>query len=185
MDNLLTVWAIRSLSVEDSAPRWSAQVVCAATGRTHTSVPLKLAESVRAFWWLSFVTRSCHVGLSVFTCRYWNTSVNKLPPISGSQDDEYEDGCLLGWSAISPVDTGRRHVRATSKIPEYSHVKELRVRLSAFGPVSLLFKQSKVRPCLRVSCSLISFELDDWCEISSPHGGEYDVQSCLLGYTAV
>jgi hypothetical protein len=23
------------------------------------------------------------------------------------------------------------------------------------------------------------------CEISSSHGGEYDVQSCLLGYTAV
>jgi hypothetical protein len=22
------------------------------------------------------------------------------------------------------------------------------------------------------------------CEISSSHGGEYDVQSCLLGYTA-
>jgi hypothetical protein len=24
-----------------------------------------------------------------------------------------------------------------------------------------------------------------FCEISSSHGGEYDVQSCLLGYTAV
>jgi hypothetical protein len=23
------------------------------------------------------------------------------------------------------------------------------------------------------------------CEISSSHGGEYDVQSCLMGYTAV
>jgi hypothetical protein len=23
------------------------------------------------------------------------------------------------------------------------------------------------------------------CEISNSHGGEYDVQSCLLGYTAV
>jgi hypothetical protein len=23
-----------------------------------------------------------------------------------------------------------------------------------------------------------------WCEISSSHGGEYDVQSCLLGCTA-
>jgi hypothetical protein len=23
------------------------------------------------------------------------------------------------------------------------------------------------------------------CEISSSHGGDYDVQSCLLGYTAV
>jgi hypothetical protein len=23
------------------------------------------------------------------------------------------------------------------------------------------------------------------CEISSSHGGEYDVQSCVLGYTAV
>jgi hypothetical protein len=23
------------------------------------------------------------------------------------------------------------------------------------------------------------------CEISSSHGGEYDVQSCLLGYTAM
>jgi hypothetical protein len=23
------------------------------------------------------------------------------------------------------------------------------------------------------------------CEISSSHGGEYDVQSCLLGYTAI
>jgi hypothetical protein len=29
--------------------------------------------------------------------------------------------------------------------------------------------------------------LKQWerCEISSSHGGEYDVQSCLLGYTAV
>jgi hypothetical protein len=25
----------------------------------------------------------------------------------------------------------------------------------------------------------------NFCEISSSHGGEYDVQSCLLGYTAV
>jgi hypothetical protein len=24
-----------------------------------------------------------------------------------------------------------------------------------------------------------------YCQISSSHGGEYDVQSCLLGYTAV
>jgi hypothetical protein len=24
-----------------------------------------------------------------------------------------------------------------------------------------------------------------FCEISSSHGGEYDVQSCLLGYTAM
>jgi hypothetical protein len=24
-----------------------------------------------------------------------------------------------------------------------------------------------------------------FCEVSSSHGGEYDVQSCLLGYTAV
>jgi hypothetical protein len=30
--------------------------------------------------------------------------------------------------------------------------------------------------------TLTSIEL---CEISSSHGGEYDVQSCLLGYTAV
>jgi hypothetical protein len=28
-------------------------------------------------------------------------------------------------------------------------------------------------------------ELAVVCEISSSHGGEYDVQSCLLGYTAV
>jgi hypothetical protein len=27
--------------------------------------------------------------------------------------------------------------------------------------------------------------LEETCEISSSHGGEYDVQSCLLGYTAV
>jgi hypothetical protein len=27
--------------------------------------------------------------------------------------------------------------------------------------------------------------LKDSCEISSSHGGEYDVQNCLLGYTAV
>jgi hypothetical protein len=27
-------------------------------------------------------------------------------------------------------------------------------------------------------------EEGDQCEISSSHGGEYDVQSCLLGYTA-
>jgi hypothetical protein len=30
------------------------------------------------------------------------------------------------------------------------------------------------RPCIR-----------ELVEISSSHGGEYDVQSCLLGYTAV
>jgi hypothetical protein len=28
-------------------------------------------------------------------------------------------------------------------------------------------------------------ELHNLCEISSSHGGEYDVQSCLLGYTAM
>jgi hypothetical protein len=28
-------------------------------------------------------------------------------------------------------------------------------------------------------------EIVTTCEISSSHGGEYDVQSCLLGYTAV
>jgi hypothetical protein len=33
--------------------------------------------------------------------------------------------------------------------------------------------------CVRVERLLLT------CEISSPHGGEYDVQSCLLGYTAV
>jgi hypothetical protein len=27
--------------------------------------------------------------------------------------------------------------------------------------------------------------MGEQCEISSSHGGEYDVQSCLLGYTAV
>jgi hypothetical protein len=29
------------------------------------------------------------------------------------------------------------------------------------------------------------FNLDIFCEISSSHGGEYDVQNCLLGFTAV
>jgi hypothetical protein len=31
----------------------------------------------------------------------------------------------------------------------------------------------------------LSIKHDKICEISSSHGGEYDVQSCLLGYTAV
>jgi hypothetical protein len=47
---------------------------------------------------------------------------------------------------------------------------------------------------LRLKClsSFILQPLCPWenilrylCEISSSHGGEYDVQSCLLGYTAV
>jgi hypothetical protein len=32
---------------------------------------------------------------------------------------------------------------------------------------------------------LLSYKPFLFCEISSSHGGEYDVQSCLLGYTAV
>jgi hypothetical protein len=32
---------------------------------------------------------------------------------------------------------------------------------------------------------LLRFKTSSICEISSSHGGEYDVQSCLLGYTAV
>jgi hypothetical protein len=31
----------------------------------------------------------------------------------------------------------------------------------------------------------VTVEASELCEISSSHGGEYDVQSCLLGYTAV
>jgi hypothetical protein len=31
----------------------------------------------------------------------------------------------------------------------------------------------------------VGIQLTPSCEISSSHGGEYDVQSCLLGYTAV
>jgi hypothetical protein len=33
--------------------------------------------------------------------------------------------------------------------------------------------------------SCVADEYISVCEISSSHGGEYDVQSCLLGYTAV
>jgi hypothetical protein len=33
----------------------------------------------------------------------------------------------------------------------------------------------------RENCTVRNFI----CEISSSHGGEYDVQSCLLGYTVV
>jgi hypothetical protein len=33
--------------------------------------------------------------------------------------------------------------------------------------------------------SIIVWTEDKDCEISSSHGGEYDVQSCLLGCTAV
>jgi hypothetical protein len=32
---------------------------------------------------------------------------------------------------------------------------------------------------------LLAGSANHTCEISSSHGGEYDVQSCLLGYTAV
>jgi hypothetical protein len=31
----------------------------------------------------------------------------------------------------------------------------------------------------------VSIKCSFFCEISSSHGGEYDVQSCLLGCTAV
>jgi hypothetical protein len=40
----------------------------------------------------------------------------------------------------------------------------------------------KLSHSLRTKGRLVNFIL---CEISSSHGGEYDVQSCLLGYTAV
>jgi hypothetical protein len=36
-------------------------------------------------------------------------------------------------------------------------------------------------PCYCIVCFVLLF----FCEISSSHGGEYDVQSCLLGCTAV
>jgi hypothetical protein len=36
------------------------------------------------------------------------------------------------------------------------------------------------------NCAACTLTLNNKCsEISSSHGGEYDVQSCLLGYTAV
>jgi hypothetical protein len=31
----------------------------------------------------------------------------------------------------------------------------------------------------------LQYNFSKVCEISSSHGGEYDVQSCLLGYIAV
>jgi hypothetical protein len=33
--------------------------------------------------------------------------------------------------------------------------------------------------------SSLNYRIGKMCEISSSHGGEYDVQNCLLGYTAV
>jgi hypothetical protein len=48
----------------------------------------------------------------------------------------------------------------------------------------------KALACFAVS-SLSAWIIWRWCwrflpcEISSSHGGEYDVQNCLLGYTAV
>jgi hypothetical protein len=42
------------------------------------------------------------------------------------------------------------------------------------------------RPLILSYSVLSDFSIDiHLCEISSSHGGEYDVQSCLLGYTAV
>jgi hypothetical protein len=48
-------------------------------------------------------------------------------------------------------------------------------------PPSLLLEQSrKFYPTSHKLQTVVS-----QCEISSSQGGEYDVQSCLLGYTAV
>jgi hypothetical protein len=44
------------------------------------------------------------------------------------------------------------------------------------------WSRRKGRPKLRWICD---FHVTVFCEISSSHGGEYDVQSCFLGYTAV
>jgi hypothetical protein len=46
-----------------------------------------------------------------------------------------------------------------------------------------------VRACIHIKSTLVNIcfkhEVLLLFEISSSHGGEYDVQSCLLGYTAV
>jgi hypothetical protein len=51
-------------------------------------------------------------------------------------------------------------------------------RKTEHGQVSIVFCENFF--VLRF-CSFVNLEI---CEISSSHGGEYDVQSCLLGYTA-
>jgi hypothetical protein len=45
-----------------------------------------------------------------------------------------------------------------------------------------IFKSQKTVNCF---VTLTSLQIKESCETSSSHGGEYDVQSCLLGYTAV
>jgi hypothetical protein len=45
-------------------------------------------------------------------------------------------------------------------------------------------RHSVVFPSLTASDTR-TYKIGYDCEISSSHGGEYDVQSCLLGYTAV
>jgi hypothetical protein len=49
----------------------------------------------------------------------------------------------------------------------------------AFGEAVVVGKQVAFNNILPFLCNISSRE------ISSSHGGEYDVQSCLLGYTAV
>jgi hypothetical protein len=50
----------------------------------------------------------------------------------------------------------------------------------ATGAVEDLARPKTPRPICIKENTLLKL-----CEISSSHGGEYDVQSCLLGYTAV
>jgi uridine kinase len=49
----------------------------------------------------------------------------------------------------------------------------------------IFYSKRLIRLVIEYALSLLPFKVSYTCEISSSHGGEYDVQSCLLGCTAV
>jgi hypothetical protein len=75
---------------------------------------------------------------------------------------------------IEKVVNTHKHIRQQ---PTYLCVCLFIVRVW-YGPSFLRWVENKNYKRLKKKCA-------DKCEISSSHGGEYDVQSCLLGCTAV
>jgi hypothetical protein len=65
---------------------------------------------------------------------------------------------------------------------ERNHLENLAI--DAWIILKCFFLKNGAEGC-RLDSSGLGYEQVSGCEISSSHGGEYDVQSCLLGYTAV
>jgi hypothetical protein len=68
-------------------------------------------------------------------------------------------------------------------LPYFSAKTNSQISVSGnFRNTSHLSKEYHKMP---VQTFVLSLKFTHFCEISSSHGGEYDVHNCLLGYTAV